>query len=136
MYHVYSKSLPCLRDRPPLLTGFCPLAWPQLIYEALAQLNNLLCLRRSKYTLSCKENMCLDRVFNCALFIRLHHRNGVLTLTHSYLCRNNEIISLPAKLLDGLSHDSLRFSTSIPLCAIKEVYAYIEGGFHACEGVI
>lgn len=53
----------------------------------------------------------------------------------SYLCRDDDIVALPGKLLDGFAHNPLGFTTSIPFCAIEEVNSYVVGGFHAGECV-
>ena len=56
-------------------------------------------------------------------------------LKSSYFCRDDDIVALPSKLLDGFAHDPLGFTTSISFCAVKEVNSYVVGGFHASECV-
>lgn len=47
---------------------------------------------------------------------------------------NNQIVSLPAILLDGLAHDNLGLAASVRFCTVEEVDASIVSGFHAIEG--
>lgn len=51
-----------------------------------------------------------------------------------YLGRDDEIVSLPAKLLDGLAHDLFGLTLRVHLGTVKEVDTDVVGGFHAGEG--
>lgn len=48
----------------------------------------------------------------------------------TYLGGDDQIITLPSKLLDGLSHDSLRLAPGIDLGAVEEVDTTIIGRLH------
>jgi len=47
------------------------------------------------------------------------------------LGRDDEVVALPAKLLDRLPHHPLRLSRGIALGAVEEVDAGVVCGFHA-----
>ena len=62
--------------------------------------------------------------------------DGVITksATPIDLCRNNQVISFPAKLFDGLTHHNFRFAFSVTLGTVEEVDPGIVCSFHAFEG--
>ncbi len=51
------------------------------------------------------------------------------------LCGYDEIVALPAELLDGCAHGLFALAASIPFRAVEEVYANVIGSFHASKGV-
>lgn len=48
-----------------------------------------------------------------------------------YLCRNDQILLLPSKPLDGLAHDGLRFPAFVSLSGIEEIDSGIIRCFQA-----
>ena len=61
---------------------------------------------------------------------------GFVWLDVSDLCRHNNVVPVPAEVLDGAAHDALRLAASVPFGSIEEVDASVEGGFEASEGVL
>lgn len=53
----------------------------------------------------------------------------------SYFGRNNQIVSFPAKFLNGLTHDPFGFSTCVALGTVEKVDSRIIRSFHACKRV-
>lgn len=60
----------------------------------------------------------------------------VVAWDKAYFCRDNNVISFPAELLDSLTHHPFGFSSGVALSTIEEVDPSIVGGFHACECVL
>lgn len=54
----------------------------------------------------------------------------------THLGGDDQIITLPAKLPDGLTHYDLRLSGRINLSTVKEVHSGIIGGLHALESAL
>lgn len=54
----------------------------------------------------------------------------------TYLCRDDQVISVPAKVLDGLAHNDLGLSPSVSLSRIEEVDAAVVGSLHAGKGAL
>jgi len=54
----------------------------------------------------------------------------------TYLCRDDQVISVPAKVLDGLAHNDLGFSPRVGLGGVKEVHAAVVGSLHAGKGAL
>lgn len=53
-----------------------------------------------------------------------------------YLCRDDNVVSVPAEVLDGPAHNALGFTAGITLGGVEEVDACVKGGLEACEGVL
>lgn len=57
-------------------------------------------------------------------------------LAISHLGANNEVVPLPACLLQDFAHDNLGLSTRVPLCGVEEVDPEIIRLPHACFGAL
>ena len=67
---------------------------------------------------------------------RRQHGNEALPTSVSsitYLCGNNQVIALPAILLDGLAEQDLGLAVGVGLGRVEEVDAAVEGDLHAFE---
>lgn len=53
-----------------------------------------------------------------------------------YLGGDDQIVTVPAELLDRLAHDLLRLASSIGLGAVKEVDTAVVGSLHAGVGAL
>lgn len=53
-----------------------------------------------------------------------------------YLGGDDQVVAVPAELLDGLSHDLLRLAASIGLGAVKEVDTAVVRSLHAGIGAL
>ena len=56
--------------------------------------------------------------------------------TQVHLRRDDNVVPIPAKVLDGPTHDALGLATGVGFGGIEEVDASVEGGFEACEGIL
>lgn len=54
----------------------------------------------------------------------------------TYLGGDDEVVALPAVLLDGLAHDNLRLAGGVDLGAVEKVDAAVVGGLHAGKGAL
>jgi hypothetical protein len=61
---------------------------------------------------------------------------GIVWLDMSDLCRHNDVVPVPAEVLDGAAHDALRLAASVAFSSVEEVDASVEGGFEASECVL
>jgi hypothetical protein len=60
----------------------------------------------------------------------------VVVIMRNYFCGHDDVVSIPAEVLDCAAHDELGFAAGVAFGAVEEVDAAIERGFEACEGVL
>ena len=53
-----------------------------------------------------------------------------------YLCRHDDVVPVPAKVLDGAAHNALGFTAGVGFGGVEEVDASIEGGLETGERVL
>lgn len=61
-------------------------------------------------------------------------RKSLLKMRVAYLGRNDQVILLPAKLLNGFSQNDLGLSAGVDLGSVEKVDAGIVGSLNAVEG--
>ena len=60
----------------------------------------------------------------------------VVVIMRNYFCGHDDVVSVPAEMLDCPAHDELGFPAGVAFGAVEEVDAAVESGFEACEGVL